>query len=235
MGNHRIAWNRFIYQQKVERFIYLQKIEFINNLHVQRQNVPIIHTMEDSVLFKDVQSRIFGSSIYDQLDEKSTLEFLDYMDPRSYDLDNLLLVACWRSTDAVIRRLIDLGANQETLSVEFSTPIMFVAQRDMLETFKYFVSLGVDPVHVYEHGDRVKCVDHFLKDTYKIAKYMRAHRNEKLTQTLEVEKKCEDFENQIRMLTEQLASSSVRDDYCDDRRKRVKPCKRNEVEWNREI
>jgi hypothetical protein len=183
--------------------------------------------MEKSVLFKCVQSRVLGFSIYMGLDEGNTLEFLDSFDKSSYDLDNLLLVACWKSTGAVIRKFIELGADPEALSLTSTTPIMFVAQRDMLVMFKYFVSLGIDPMRAYQHGDDQQTVEEYIEDSPKITKYMREYKDEKLALTRDLEKKCEDFESQIRMLTEQLAKSQVKDDHCDQSRKRPKSCASN--------
>jgi hypothetical protein len=197
------------------------------------------HTMDSTVLFANIQSNMLGFSIYKAHKEAKILEFLNNIDPRSYDLNNLLLVACWKSTHAVICKLVELGADIKALSVVISTPMMFIAERDMLETFEYFISLGADPMCAHQHKGVTRSADTMASGSAgSIAKYMKGYKTDRLAKTLELEKKCgdyekkfgafekkcEDFENQLRMLTERLSNTdlSASSDHCDASRKRPK-------------
>lgn len=80
------------------------------------------------------------------------------------DLNGLLLVACYKGSDDMIRYLLDMGADIESKSRIGSTPILFLAERDNIEMVKYLLSLGADPTvknseneNIYSYaGDKTK-------------------------------------------------------------------------------
>lgn len=57
------------------------------------------------------------------------------------ELDGLLIIACHKSNNDVIKKLVMMGANKNAKSNKSSTPLMFLAERNMIEPFRYFIEV----------------------------------------------------------------------------------------------
>ena len=96
---------------------------------------------------KDKYSIWLSEAIHHHIPEEDFLTFLKLLQEKTdneLDLDGLLIEACWMGTDGMIKSLISMGANIEALSSTTTTPLMFLAQRDMIETFDYMISIGAN-------------------------------------------------------------------------------------------
>ncbi|AYV80821.1 MAG: hypothetical protein Harvfovirus7_18 [Harvfovirus sp.] len=96
---------------------------------------------------KDCYSIWLSEAIHHNVPEDSFLIFLQLLWEKTehvLDINGLLIEAAWMGTDAEIKKLISMGANIETVSTGMMTPLMLLAERDLLETFDYMISIGAN-------------------------------------------------------------------------------------------
>lgn len=136
---------------------------------------------------------------------------IEYMKGRkhSLDLNNLLIAACFISTDKIIKTLVELGADIKAKSKIDSTPIMFIAQRDNLPMFKYFMEGGAN---MYEKNSRNLDVEYYARIAPKteVLNYIRMvqKQSSNIIETLKSEnKELEDKVNRLRQYTAQLVTN----------------------------
>lgn len=101
--------------------------------------------MEDifnTVSFSNNSSKWIACGIYLNVPDDEIINQLDNID--KLDFDNLLIIACWKGSESIIRKLIQKGANIEATSLFGSTPLLFIAQRDRVDIFKYLIELGAN-------------------------------------------------------------------------------------------
>lgn len=102
--------------------------------------------MEDIYKFKDNHSQWIATGIYNEVDDEEIIAHIDFANQRNkkLDIDGLLIIACCKGEENLIKKLLEMGANIEARSIGGSTPIMFLAQRDMIDVFKYFIENGAN-------------------------------------------------------------------------------------------
>ena len=129
--------------------------------------------------FTDKISSWLANGIFEEINETVIIKTIEENHPNNkLELDGLLLIACWKSTEKVIKKLLELGANKDAKSLWGTTPVMFLAQRDCVELVDYFIKIEADLlVHcstaydvVWYGKDNKKTRDYFLKHVYENVK-----------------------------------------------------------------
>ena len=134
--------------------------------------------VSDCYVFNDKYSSWIANGIFQEIDEADIIKLIELNHPtKKYELDGLLIIACWKGTEKVVMKLLELGANKDARSKTGTTPIMFLAERDWLEMVEYFIKLGADLLIRAKNGDDVllysknkqKTRDYFLRKLYNDA------------------------------------------------------------------
>ena len=79
------------------------------------------------------------------VDEDTIISMLEKISTKE-DLNGLLIIATFKSNnnDKVIMKLLEKGADKETMSITGATPIMYLAERDNLKMFRHFIKIGTN-------------------------------------------------------------------------------------------
>ena len=135
--------------------------------------------VEKCYKFTDKISSWLANGIFEDINETIIIKTIEENHPNNkLELDGLLLIACWKSTEKVIKKLLELGANKDAKSLWGTTPIMFLAQRDCVELVEYFCKIEADLLVRASDGadvlwyakDNKKTIDYFLKHAYENVK-----------------------------------------------------------------
>ena len=177
--------------------------------------------MESTYNFKDNNSYWIAKAIYRRsIDDQDIAYLLDAMVakyPNGIDLNGLLIIACYCGTEAMIQKLLNMGASIESRSSGKSTPIMFITQRDMLDMFKIMIEMGADISATNNDGLNCSyyakdgCTDHY-NGTGKVYQYIKEIESIKLKNALEYMKEREsmvqknkELEDKVNFLMEQVS------------------------------
>jgi ankyrin repeat protein len=128
--------------------------------------------MEECYQFVDNNSWWIASTIFVGYKENDIINMLEKYKYNDLELDGLLIIACWKGTEKVIKYLLGLKANINARSRLGSTPIMFLAQRDWLEMFKYFVENGSDLNMCTHKGHGCSYFAKSRKGNFRVAEYI---------------------------------------------------------------
>ena len=133
--------------------------------------------VSDCYKFNDKYSLWIANGIFQEIDEEDIIKLIEsYHSNKKLELDGLLLIACWKGTEKVIKKLLELGANKDAKSLLGTTPIMCLAERDWVEMVEYFIKIEADLRIRSTEGDAVFCFsknktdDYFLKKLYENTK-----------------------------------------------------------------
>lgn len=178
------------------------------------------------VKFKDLLSEMIGYGIYNGVNNTYIYDMIDHFHQfdqnTTLDLDNLLILACYNSSDQnLIKKLLLLGANKEAMSLYNTTPVMLIAKRDWLEMFKYFVEIGSD-IFPKDRND----AEHYAKNANKrqIYNFIQEIKSNNMKANMEflkekelILKKSEELENKVNFLMQQLATIQLNYESNDNR------------------
>ena len=174
-----------------------------------------MNEIDNIVKFNNNYSKWIACGIYCNIDEicnviQERFDSNKRGDEAVLELDKLLIIACWKGNEIVVKKLVSLGANIETRSLFDTTPIMFVAQRDSLEMFIYLISIGANMYAVSKNGLNVES---YAKEVPKsrVYEYIIDIKNKNSVSSIELLKKNntmiiknKELEDKINFLMQQL-------------------------------
>ncbi|AYV84754.1 MAG: hypothetical protein Hyperionvirus37_7 [Hyperionvirus sp.] len=164
---------------------------------------------------KDSYSLWLSEAIHHKIPEEEFFGFLKLLQEKTennIDLDGLLVEACWMGTDGMIKKLVSMGADIETLSTNMSTPLMYLAERDMIETFDYMISIGAN-LYAKTKTKQENDVEYFakgsgavkvLKRIEELKKLYTGKAQEMMREREEMLDKTKQLEDMVNSLTDQL-------------------------------
>lgn len=164
---------------------------------------------------KDIYSIWLSEAIHHHIPDDDFFTFLTLLQEKTnngLDLDGLLIEACRMGTDPIIKKLIFLGANIETVSTMTITPLMFLAQRDMIESFDYMISLGANlnaktkdkDEHDAEYYAKITDSVKIIKRIEELKKLYNGKAKEIMREREEILDKNKQLEDTISALMDQL-------------------------------
>lgn len=156
--------------------------------------------MSLAVKYFDKQSKWIGYGIISNIDDKTICDLIcDYYNESKdkIELDNLLITACYKGTEVVIKQIITLGADINAKSIHKSTPLMFIAERDMLNMFKYLLDKGANMSikNIEDHDAEYFAICSSLKNNGEVYSYIQ-----ELKCLERCKEKIKDLENELRLL-----------------------------------
>ena len=129
----------------------IKKVLFNISSQTFKQKQNQMPSFESYYTFENKSAEWLAQGIFNEvLNDTNIIHLLENNKYTSSDLDGLLLHACLKGSEKLIMKLLELGANKNAKSRGNSSPIMFLARRDMLEMVKHFIKLEVN---VWVHND----------------------------------------------------------------------------------
>jgi ankyrin repeat protein len=165
----------------------------------------------DHYNFKDTLSKWLGIGISTKVPDDlimSTIKGLPI--GTKLDLNGLFICACAYSSDELLKYLLTIGADKDSLSRINSTPIMFLAERKNLAMIKYLVELGAN---IFALNDNGRDAVFYAKrgGAMDVVQYIDGLRSINIKQMKQLEEKNKDLEDKLNQLMEKLESMTVSD------------------------
>lgn len=101
---------------------------------------------EGEYTFKDPHSGWVAEGIHRKISDETLLEIIQTLCRGGvvFDWSGLLLQACWKGSDRLIQKFVEMGADIEVKSNLGSTPLLFTAERGNLSAFKFLIERGAN-------------------------------------------------------------------------------------------
>lgn len=158
-------------------------------------------------------SKWIGSAIYgNYIDENEIINLIKatLIKKSSLKLNGWLIIACHKSENnkntLLIKELINLGADKETVSVVGSTPLLFLCQNNNVDLVKYFVEdLGANIFA--KNSANVDCLGY--ANSKELKDYLIEARKKYSTSLEELTKKNKEYTNRIKELENDKSNSET--------------------------
>lgn len=175
--------------------------------------------------FQTKQSQWLALGIVNEIGDNIIIHNFDYLHSQNINLeiDGLLIIACHKGSDDIIKKIISMKPNIESLSKRQSTPLMFLAQRGNFNMVKYFIEeLGAD-INVVNYTG-LSALNYAKQNNHTdIVNYLLELKKNNYKHIDELKKKNMILEDKLNSLIKQMENLKYLDDDDDNIRPRKKP------------